>query len=117
MTAVVNASGTVLERYNYTPYGEVTFLDPSFNNQTSSIINNNHLYTGRERDAETGLQLNGERYYGPALGRWLTRDPIRYYGGTRNLYEYVESRPSTFTDPIGLGKSKGSGGNLRGREI
>ena len=30
VTAVVNASGTVLERYAYTPYGELTVLDANF---------------------------------------------------------------------------------------
>ncbi len=30
VTAVVNSSGTVLERYSYTPYGTPTYLDSSF---------------------------------------------------------------------------------------
>jgi RHS repeat-associated protein len=78
VTAVTNGSGKVLERYSYTPYGEVTFLEDDFavaSSQTSAI-GNTHLYTGRERDPETGLQLNRHRYYASWLGRWLTRDPI-----------------------------------------
>ena len=30
VTAVTNSRSTVLERYNYTPYGEVTFLNAYF---------------------------------------------------------------------------------------
>jgi RHS repeat-associated protein len=80
VTAVVDDGGDVVERYQYTPYGEVTFLNPDFSlasSQYSSAIGNTHLYTGRERDSETGLQLNRHRYYASHLGRWLTRDPPR----------------------------------------
>lgn len=99
--ALVNSSGTVLERYNYTPYGEVTFLNSSFATISSSTIDNTHLYTGRERDPETGLQLNRHRYYASHLGRWLTWDPIGYLSSA-NLYEYVGTRPIDLLDPFGL---------------
>ena len=102
VTAVVNASGAVQERYNYTPYGEVTFLNPSYGIRALSFISNSHLYTGRERDPETGLQLNRHRYYASHLGRWLTRDPIGYQESDWNLYEYVRSKPTLTRDPNGL---------------
>jgi RHS repeat-associated protein len=102
VTAVVNASGTVLERYHYTPYGEVSFLTSSFSLLTSSLISNHHLFTGRERDPETGLQLNRHRYYAAHLGRWVNRDPIRYRGGM-NLCWYVAGMVARFVDPSGLG--------------
>jgi RHS repeat-associated protein len=103
VTAVTNSLGTVLERYNYTPYGEVTFLDQIFAplSTQASAIGNTHLYTGRERDPETGLQLNRHRYYASHLGRWLTRDPIGYGEGA-NLYLYVHTRPTTSVDANGL---------------
>ncbi len=104
VTAVTNGSGTVLERYGYTPYGQVTFLESDFDARSpqTSTIGNTHLYTGRELDPETGLQLNRKRYYALHLGRWLTRDPIGYVGSEWNLYEYVASRPINATDPDGL---------------
>jgi hypothetical protein len=40
-------------------------------------------------------------YYHPALGRWLSRDPVRYRGGP-NLYGYVASNPVLGRDPSGL---------------
>jgi RHS repeat-associated protein len=74
VTAVASGS-SVVERYSYTPYGQVTFLEPDFDEASpqESAIGNAHLYTGRERDPETGLQLNRWRYYASHLGRWLSQ--------------------------------------------
>ncbi len=33
-------------------------------------------FSGKERDAETGLDYFGFRYYMSALGRWTTVDPL-----------------------------------------
>jgi len=62
VTSVVNANGSVLERYAYSPYGQVTFLNPDFTTKSASTIGNTHLFTGRERDPETSLYLNRYRY-------------------------------------------------------
>ena len=44
----------------------------------------------------------GHRYYNPAAGRFLQRDPIGISGGL-NVYEYVSSCPTAYTDSLGLG--------------
>lgn len=41
------------------------------------------------------------RYYDPAQGRWLNRDPIGYAGGV-NVYGYCGSGPVQAIDPLGL---------------
>ncbi|HEY3413108.1 MAG TPA: RHS repeat-associated core domain-containing protein [Armatimonadota bacterium] len=64
---------------------------------------------GAYTDAGTGLVLMTHRYYDPAAGRFVTRDPIGYAGGI-NLYGYVGGDPVTTTDPRG-----GDGSVLRGR--
>ncbi len=33
-------------------------------------------YTGKERDAESGLDYFGARYYGSNMGRFMSPDPI-----------------------------------------
>nr|WP_261360646.1 RHS repeat-associated core domain-containing protein [Aeoliella straminimaris] len=105
----------VVERYSYTPYGEVTVLnghatyDPDGSTyaewtadpDNQSDIDNEFLYTGRRLDPETGLQYSRYRYYHPQLGRWVTQDPIEYLGGF-NLYEYVDGMPTFYEDPFGL---------------
>jgi RHS repeat-associated protein len=100
VTAMADTNGGVKERYAYSPYGEVTFLNASFG-AGGNAIEQTHLYTGRERDAETGLQLNRHRFYAAHLGRWLHRDPIGYEGSPYNLYEYVSSQPTYWTDAHG----------------
>jgi RHS repeat-associated protein len=72
------------------------------------VIDNARLFTGREVDAATGLQLNRNRFYHQPLGRWVSRDPIAYEGRTRSLYEYVASQPPSGVDPSGLLKWTGS---------
>jgi RHS repeat-associated protein len=81
----------------------VTFLEADFDEAATqaSTIDNTQLYTGRERDAETGLQINRNRIYGWNIARWLTHDPIEYVGGY-NLYEYVGGMATSFTDPLGF---------------
>jgi RHS repeat-associated protein len=65
-------------------------------------ISNPYLFTGRRLDSETGLQLNRNRFYHQQLGRWVSRDPIGYKGGSANLYEYVAGRPMIWVDNSGL---------------
>lgn len=113
VTALANTSGAVVERYAYTPYGEVTVLDgaPAVDpdgttewdvDGDGSDIDNETLFSGRERDPVTGLQLNRNRYLAANLGRWVNRDPISYNGGSYNLYQYVSGRPVVQADPFGL---------------
>lgn len=48
ITALTNASGTIVERYAYTAYGQPTFTDASGTPLTTSAENNRYTYTGRE---------------------------------------------------------------------
>lgn len=105
VTAVTNNIGAVQERFTYTPYGISTVLDASFapKSGNNSTIAWNYRYTTREYDPNmyAHLQLNRNRWYHQPLGRWTSRDPIGYEGGT-NLYTYIGGDPILFTDPQGL---------------
>jgi RHS repeat-associated protein len=71
----------------------------------------NYKFTGKERDAESGLDEFGARYYGSSLGRFMQPDwaaaptavPYAHYGNPQslNLYAYVENNPTTTGDPDG----------------
>ncbi len=68
----------------------------------ASHFGNPFLFTGREYDAETGLYYYRGRYYSPALGKFINRDPVGYRAGDANLYQYVRDNPLTRTDPTGM---------------
>jgi RHS repeat-associated protein len=96
VAAVFGNTGTVLERYQYTGYGNLKVLDANFADDADgkTDIGNLITYTGREYDAETGLFHYRHRYYHAQLGRFLSRDPIGYLGGI-NMYAYVNGSPVT----------------------
>jgi RHS repeat-associated protein len=55
--------------------------------------------TGTEQG--TGLQYLEQRYYDPAIGRFISADPLGFGGGT-NLYDYSDNDPVNEVDPSGL---------------
>ena len=59
-------------------------------------------YTGHQSDVETGLSYYRARYYDPSLGRLVSEDPLRFFSGDENFYEYAEQDPVNFIDPFGL---------------
>ena len=58
-------------------------------------------FAGREYDSESGLYYMRARYYDPALGRWISEDPIGIAGGL-NGYAYAGNDPVNGRDPSGL---------------
>jgi RHS repeat-associated protein len=64
-------------------------------------------YTGKERDAESGLDNFGARYFGSTMGRFMSPDPGWYLQAdvrnpqTWNQYSYVLNNPLINTDPDG----------------
>jgi len=103
VTAVTNSSGTIQERYAYTAYGQVTFLNGQFASpSTTSAVAMEDLFTGRKLDTATGLFFLRARYYHPTLGQFLGRAPIGYESRDYNLNQYVAGNPVRATDPSGL---------------
>jgi RHS repeat-associated protein len=64
-----------------------------------------YQFTGKERDAESGLDNFGARFDSSSFGRFVSPDPL---GGqkldpqTLNKYSYVRNSPINLTDPTGL---------------
>jgi RHS repeat-associated protein len=58
-------------------------------------------FAGQYHDGETGLHYNRYRYYDPALGRYITRDPMGITQGL-NVYCYSGNDPIGRCDPMGL---------------
>jgi RHS repeat-associated protein len=57
-------------------------------------------FAGGIYDPDTGLVRFGARDYDPSVGRWTSKDPIRFDGGV-NLYAYAENDPVNGRDPSG----------------
>jgi RHS repeat-associated protein len=60
-------------------------------------------FAGREYDTETQLYYDRARYLDPALGRFVSEDPIGLDGGI-NLYAFDGNDPVTGCDPSGTRK-------------
>jgi RHS repeat-associated protein len=63
--------------------------------------------TGKERDAETGLDYFGARYLSAAQGRFLSPDPGNAGASIQdpqswNAYAYARNNPLSYVDPTGL---------------
>jgi RHS repeat-associated protein len=102
---VENATGTVCEQdIDYYPYGGIE-------QDYCPNVAQNYKFTGKERDAESGLDNFGARYDASSLGRFMTPDwnarvePVPYANledpRTLNLYSYVQNNPLSKEDPDG----------------
>ncbi|MEP0766095.1 MAG: RHS repeat-associated core domain-containing protein [Fimbriimonadia bacterium] len=92
--AMVDGSGNVVKSYQYDVYGEVTGGSGSQGNEFD--------FAGRQTDA-TGLQYLRARYYDPATGVFLSRDPLAVAAAwTGASHGYANASPAVFVDPTGL---------------
>ena len=117
---LTDASGDVVEGYQYDAYGRVTVFAPGPNGTVdfgaddartvagASSVGNPFLYTGRRFEPESGLYDYRTRFMGPVLGRFLSRDSIGTWGDPGNVgngYGYVGGRTVDARDPSGKGSN------------
>lgn len=93
ITSLSNGAGALDNTYVYDSFGSLT--------ASSGTIANPFRYTGREFDAESGLQFSRARYYDVKAGRFLSEDPIGFLGG-QDFYAYVGNSATNRIDPSGL---------------
>ncbi len=98
--------------YHYDPIGNVILISDlsgdttagyyqeGFGNvmQTVGSADNNYHLTTKELDPDTGFYYFYARWYDPETGRFISEDPIR----NLNRYYYVDNKPLTFVDYMGL---------------
>lgn len=58
-------------------------------------------FTGKEQDAESNFYYFGARFYDPAVGRWLSVDPLAGNFPSLTPYNYVYNNPVNVFDPNG----------------
>jgi RHS repeat-associated protein len=101
---VVNAAGTIENESDYYPWGGELKI-------SAADSGNHYKFTAKERDAETGLDYFGARYYSNAMGRWISPDwmsrasavPYAEFADPQslNLYSYVRNLPTSKADVDG----------------
>jgi RHS repeat-associated protein len=95
--AVMGSGNSVLHATNYDPYGNPLAV--------GGLTQSAFGFTGQQTD-DTGLQYLRARYYSPALGAFLTTDPVLGVSGspvsTFNPYSYVRGNTVNLTDPSGM---------------
>lgn len=92
--AEADANGNVTATFDYRPYGSVAMGSSP----------NAPGYTGHVNDPDTGLVYMQARYYDPAVGRFVSVDPVSPTPGklySFNRFDYVNNNPTRFIDPDG----------------
>lgn len=91
---VVNAiDGSVAQRIDYDVWGRIiSDTNPGFQP---------FGFAGGIYDQHTALTRFGSRDYDAKIGRWTSKDPVRFEGEDPNLYGYSANNPVNFIDPNG----------------
>ncbi|MFZ1086425.1 MAG: RHS repeat-associated core domain-containing protein, partial [Terracidiphilus sp.] len=127
--AQTDAAGVLEQTCVSLPYGDgLSCENPSGSPYfPSTQYPTEHHFTGKERDAESGNDYFGARYYASSMGRFMSPDPLPWLkwqnsGGDStgkdserkkfnewiedpqhlNMYAYVRNNPLTRTDPTGM---------------
>ena len=91
--AITDSDGNVIQASEYEPYGKLL----------NRGLTDGPGYTAHDTDATTGMVYMQQRYYDPAIGRFLSLDPLQTAstGDNFNRYKYGRNNPYFFVDPDG----------------
>ena len=83
---ITDYTGAPIQYIHYAPYGEL------IDNQVLYGYDERYKFTGKERDAETGYDFFGARFYWQA-GTWLSVDPLADENPGKSPYMYCSWNP------------------------
>jgi RHS repeat-associated protein len=95
---LTNSAGAVTDTYEYDAFGNDVYH--------TGTTPNNYLYRGEQYDPDLGLYYLRARYYNPATGRFLSRDPLvgqSWDPKSLHKYLYAGGDPVNAEDPTGKG--------------
>ena len=90
-----DADGKPIQYIHYAPYGELIA------NQQTIGYDERYKFTGKERDAETGYDYFGARFYDHRKGIWNSVDPLADKYPNVTPYLYCNGNPIMLVDPDG----------------
>jgi RHS repeat-associated protein len=105
----LGTAGTALECRDYLPFGEILTVGRN-NSCASADTGVAQLFTGKERDAETGLDYFGARYMSSAQGRFTSPDPKMFphdLTDPQSWNKYAYTRNNRYGIPILTAKTSG----------
>ncbi|GAB7078888.1 hypothetical protein JCM14635_05610 [Megalodesulfovibrio paquesii] len=79
LRAVTDASGHVIKNVLYDAFGRVL-------SDSNPELKVPFGFAGGLQDSDTGLVRFGYRDYDPEVGRWTSKDPIGFEGGSLGLF-------------------------------
>jgi len=93
---ITNNAGTILNAYNYSPFGKILSM--------TEDKDNTFEYIGQYGAMEitNGLYHIRAREFMPAIGRFISKDPMDKFGLSPNLYTYCYNSPNSLIDIDGL---------------
>jgi len=94
---ITDQSGAIVQHLEYVPFGE-TFIDER---RSQSSWTTPYLFSGKERDEETGLLYFGARYQDSKYGIWYSVDPLAEKYPNISSYVYCADNPVKYVDPEG----------------
>jgi RHS repeat-associated protein len=94
---LTDEAGMARTSYSYDAFGAAQPASPGTDTNQWA---NSFLFAGENVDEATNLIYLRARYYDPAVGRFLTSDPIGFGDGP-NTYTYAASNPVNYIDPRG----------------
>ena len=92
---LANSSESVSDTYVYTAFGKLHSHTGTSDSPLTFVGQ-----FGYYAESALGLYFLNARYYDPATGQFISRDPIGHRVGI-NLYEYVRNAPTNYRDPRG----------------
>ena len=93
--ALTNINKTIVNKYAYSPFGTIA-------NQEETVVQP-FKFVGQYgiMTEDNGWYYMRARYYDPAVGRFISEDPIGFDGEDANLYAYVGNNPVMLIDQNG----------------
>ncbi|MCD4830991.1 MAG: hypothetical protein K8R02_04170 [Anaerohalosphaeraceae bacterium] len=102
--ALGSVAGIVGAKFNRPGDREFYKYDAFGKSDRLSDVGNPYFFAGYSYDEQIDKYYCNNRYYDSLLGRFLSPDKLGYADGL-NLYEYAQSNPIMFSDPLGLKSS------------